>query len=502
MVRLTSPGLVSCGWVPPWTRGVAVCLAVVGAPEVASAQPLGNIPLGGRSATMGGAATAAGNDGAMPYVNPAGLAGLPRDVLAVSGSAYAISRLKTGEFFYPSGFEREFQPAQVDRAEVSATTTFQLPTSVMYMTPVRGGKHSLGVSLVIPRVIRQEINATSAVRFPAINGSLSQAAALARNRTEYYLGPTYAFLLGDRLRLGASLFTVYVRDFRLVNFQSTSLLSGGSLPGLLRIQRNQSFSSTALAAVFGAQLRVAESVWAGLALESPSLPLGGSSKSSSEASAFTTDAGGAAAAVSSTATLDGEYRHGRPLRMNFGLARDRRDGFSVAVDGQLGLARKGAERIQGTRLETAIQSGQTARTFPVEIDEQRDLAVSWGFAAGVEVPVASWFSARLGGFYGRSEQPAFSSVTPADLFLSRFNRAGASAGLGLRVGSFDTTFGAVYSRETGQFVTQDTGVSSAPLVPIRASTDSLFLILSGATSVEEARKQIQETVPGGAQVLP
>lgn len=40
---------------------------------------------------MGGATTAAGNDSSMPYLNPAGLTGLPADVLAVSASVQAFS---------------------------------------------------------------------------------------------------------------------------------------------------------------------------------------------------------------------------------------------------------------------------------------------------------------------------------------------------------------------------------------------------------------------------
>ena len=133
---------------------------------------------------MGGASTAAGNDGAMPYVNPAGVAGLPRDVLAVSGSAYGYARLKTGELFHPRGFDPELGPATPEKRELSASTTFQLPTGIMYMVPVASG-HVLGVSLVIPRIVRQEISAAARTRFAQGNASSEQAATVSRNRTEY-----------------------------------------------------------------------------------------------------------------------------------------------------------------------------------------------------------------------------------------------------------------------------------------------------------------------------
>jgi hypothetical protein len=158
----------------------------------ASAQNPREVLLGGRTATMGGTGTATGNDSAMPYLNPAGLAGLPGDVLAVSASLYAhTSRSYDPGFFNPKGFAPAFGDVTVSEESVTSSDVVEMPSSVMYVRHLGGGDvhHVLGMSLVIPQASRSTVQATFEADAPGIGGTIRQSRAYSRASTRYYFGP-------------------------------------------------------------------------------------------------------------------------------------------------------------------------------------------------------------------------------------------------------------------------------------------------------------------------
>jgi hypothetical protein len=118
----------------------------------------------------------------------------------------------------------------------------------------------------------------------------------------------------------------------------------------------------------------------------------------------------------------------------------------------------------------------------------------------VEVALSAVFALRAGAFTALSNRPEYPARPVArDLYQFRFDRYGGTLGLGITLGSFDTTIGAVYTRATGQFVTLDNVPTSAggaggPFA-VGASSDTLFLVLSGAVTLEEARDTIRKTLP-------
>ena len=75
--------MTSRAFLPTRVVRALAALSVFASASGAWAQNYREMPIGGRTATMGGAGTAAGNDSAMPYLNPAGLAGVPGDIFAV-----------------------------------------------------------------------------------------------------------------------------------------------------------------------------------------------------------------------------------------------------------------------------------------------------------------------------------------------------------------------------------------------------------------------------------
>ncbi|MBN2715794.1 MAG: hypothetical protein JXX14_08060, partial [Deltaproteobacteria bacterium] len=73
---------------------------VVGFIMCASPLAHANLPLGGKTASMGGAGTAAGKDSAMPLINPAGFSQVPHHTLSLSASLYRFEQITVDDFFY------------------------------------------------------------------------------------------------------------------------------------------------------------------------------------------------------------------------------------------------------------------------------------------------------------------------------------------------------------------------------------------------------------------
>src|SRR5688572_32671872 len=102
-------------------------------PSRVAAQNLRSVPIGGRTATMGGAATAAGNDSAMPYLNPAGLGGVPGDVFALSATVYGYTHRSFDGFFVPQSPDPNGPLGElvVERQSFSTHSVGELPSSIM-----------------------------------------------------------------------------------------------------------------------------------------------------------------------------------------------------------------------------------------------------------------------------------------------------------------------------------------------------------------------------------
>jgi hypothetical protein len=74
-------------------------------------------------------------------------------------------------------------------------------------------------------------------------------------------------------------------------------------------------------------------------------------------------------------------------------------------------------------------------------------------------------------------------------------------GVGITFGTFDTTIGGVFIRGEGEYGAADTWITEG-VEPIRATETTAMLVLSGATTEEEAKKTIRETLPFETPVLP
>lgn len=445
---------------------------------------------------MGGAGVAAGNDSALPYLNPAGLAGVPSDIFGISASLFAYQRRSLDVVFYPNGFPDSFGPVRVEQEEIASTRTFELPGSVMYfkrLTPEGAKIQALGgVALAIPEVQRFTLKANLDARLTSVDGRLLEDVAISREYTAYYVGPSYAMSIDSRVRLGASLFARYSYSSELDS--SSRFLTLGN--NAATSDNTQSYArkreALALAPILGAQFNVWESLWLGVSVAVPTVGLWGQVNGGTTVSDATTDPNDFTRATlfkRDTYFQADEFRDDRPLQMRLGVAWDDRDATSFALDGAFRLARKDAIFTSGTNRSVQFETGDIVRDLSQKIEGGREVAQGVEVHGGVETALSGLLSLRAGAFY---IDPLFLAEEQGQYEVWE-REMGGSFGLGVRAGSFDTTIGLSWTHTSGDFATIDPLSGAVETEP--TASDTLFLVISGSVTAEEAKATMDNALP-------
>lgn len=353
---------------------------------------------------------------------------------------------------------------------------------------------------MIPYHSRDTITATYKANSSGLLGNLDSSRALASSRTTYYFGPTYAAKL-PWLRAGISAYGVYDR------FTDTTLTSlhieplGGAVPQSFRGERSQTSEALGITAILGAQVETVEHLWLGAAVALPSVHVTGRTLASDEVSSVTADAAtGAAIANSSRGRFDGNAKAQTPLRVNVGVAYDDRKRFSIAADAWWFASRSDAGVIEGTHTFHESRTGETSRTFSRKEKVSSGLASAIDFSLGGEIVLTEMLALRAGAFTDFSNLPKDEPLTLADQYGSRLDRLGATFGLGLTLGSFDTTLGAYYVHGSGTFNALDhtsaTAMANGTRVVTTSSTsDTIGIVLSTVVTLDEAKDTMRKNLP-------
>jgi hypothetical protein len=492
------------------SRSVLAAVSLVALVETwstsATAQNYRSVPIGGRTATMGGAGTAAGNDSAMPYLNPAGLAGLPSDVLAVSASIYGLRTLSARRSLAPNGFPGAFGPSQNETASFSSSSTFQLPSSVMYVksvsAPTANVRTVLAGSLVVPAMTGTEFIASRSAFFPSTQTDFSLSQSVIERSSDLYIGPTWAVAVGDRFRAGASLYGLYSDGVRSTTLSSSLLLASGTLPGRGSSSRVETTKGYAAVVTAGAQFRIVDNLWVGLGLATPAVPITGKGTVTSNRDDVDVDVNaGSAKLLSESTNTPVDVKVRRPLRINVGVAWDDRERFSIALDGTMFLATE-AQKLQGITETTHIETGLSARHFRSAYLKTRQRDLTLDLSLGAEAKLFDPLCIRAGVMTSRSNRPSIDAIYASNEGYSiREDLYGASLGLGLKVGSFDSTAGVSYMYSTGSLPAIDVAQNGSPLVSVETTGHTLMFILSGAVTIAEAQKIIKDQAPVPLQEL-
>jgi hypothetical protein len=472
----------------------------------ALAQNPRSVPLGGRTATMGGAGVAEGNDSAMPYLNPAGTAGLPGDVFAVSAAVYAYTTQSISRYFHPNGFNTNYGTNPQLQESFSASQSWELPSSVMYFHDfgqIGETRHLLGMSLVTPMATRlQSIGSYNAL-FTENTTTANESRAYTTDVTQYHFGPTYSVRVGKRLRLGASAYAVYTQETNTLQSTQLTSIGGNSALFVNRTQRAESYSSYSFAPVLGVQFNAVDDLWLGASFAPPSIHIGGSGSIVGSSSAdFVDPSTHQPVSYLLSSYSNASYASETPLRASLGIAYNRKSAFAVAADMTYYGARGGAWSFSGNQRTLITRTGDVSRNIVSPINLQRDLASIVDLSVGGELWALPWLAVRVGAFTDFSNVAPFTNPTLDDEFRTRLDNVGLTAGLGVLAGSFDTTIGGVWSHGTGRFISVDaisdqSNAAKVGLLPAVATTTNTFmLVLSGAVSIEDAKRQMHISVPG------
>ena len=159
--------------------------------------------LGGRSAAMGGAWTAFGDDGSAAWYNPAALSLIDRHSFDLAASAYGFEIIKV-----PNMVQTTLQQ-NTKRSDFSSSALAIVPTSldVVYRitAPKADIRHVLAFSVLVP--IQRNISQT--FEFSDDAAFYKQKFRIDDQETRYFVGPSYGVWLSKSVSIGASLFAVY-----------------------------------------------------------------------------------------------------------------------------------------------------------------------------------------------------------------------------------------------------------------------------------------------------
>lgn len=159
------------------------------------------ILIGGQAAITGGAITAVVSDGSAAYYNPAGLARSDRQTININGSAYGISAGSVGVLFtLPDGTQ----------SGASYIDWQLIPTALSYSRKLSKrvqGAFSIFVPTTTDADLRTSIAQPNGMRWTLGLDSV---------RNEYDYVVTLGFRVRDDLRLGLSVFGIYISTENLL----------------------------------------------------------------------------------------------------------------------------------------------------------------------------------------------------------------------------------------------------------------------------------------------
>jgi hypothetical protein len=451
---------------------------------------------------MGGVGTAAGNDSAMPYLNPAGLASLPGDVFGVSAQMYSMSRRKVDRFFSPDGYgdlgvtgeSQEFRSSQV----------LSVPTSVMYMKhlskPEDSLRHVLAVSLVVPTQQAFSLTGSAQVDVPSLNGSINQTKNIDYTNYDYYFGPSYALAIGDSVRLGVTAYTLYSLSARTSSDTFVKYVFNGARLEESVATRSETRKVFSIVPVLGAQFSLMESLKLGLGVAIPSIRVGGEQSVIEQVNLQ-----GNGALKRNTA-FEGEGYAQRPLRINAGVAYEKAKSFSVGADVHYYFSTKKYDGFDGITHQIATATDNVTRDFNVASKREHESRAVIDLSLGGEVWLFEMLALRGGFFTNRA--PRELDKSREGLNDIRIDRVGGSLGVGLLTGSFETTFGVVYQHGSGQVNILDSTSSAAAaeggrrVTAVDIKEDAVMFVMSGVVTSDQAKKTISDKTNGLGPSVP
>jgi hypothetical protein len=453
-------------------------------------QNLRDVPLGGRTATMGGAGVAAGSDAAMPYLNPAGIAGTPHDLFSLSASAYAYSRASVKRFFRAGGFDPALGNVDVEEERFDIDHFAIIPSSAGYFVhigvPADALEHVLALSVIATTYNDYEIDATFRATSPV--GRLEEDFIATESFRQVFGGPSYAVAIQNRVRLGASVLVSYTtlevdaHDLALFSLD----VGGAQVPTTFNSRGLVDAYSIGLTGIAGVQVRAVQDLWFGAAWESWGIPLlgGGDYLSTTDASAFDAAGNQLVTRVNTRGEFD-RFDVSRPTRISLGAAWDTPGVFAVAADVHFQPARARFLYGEVDQYFSQLTTGQPLVEQRLNGTIRYDTEHTWNLSAGAEYFVDPDVAVRAGVLTDRDIGAHADDGSPD----ARLDWTAFTLGLGLRDGTLESSYGLVYRLGTGRRPALDTFAGNATGTEVEYTAHGFMLILSGSIRTSEGEKE-------------
>ncbi|MCP4676765.1 MAG: UPF0164 family protein [Deltaproteobacteria bacterium] len=459
------------------------------------------LPLGGRTASMGGAGTASGRDAAMPYINPAGYAQVPHHTLSLSASLYRHENVIVDDFFYhgvlSSSFIAEGYPEVYGNDLVSKRfSSFPGAVNMLWHFGPEDNPdavhHVLSATIIIPGNTKRTYKSNFSLFFPDTNLRFDDVQKEVNEVTDYLFGPTYSVNFG-KFRLGLSAFVSFIDVLRMNESTNTYFVPVDDGTTMHVRQSSRLYSegkSFGLQPVLGFQWNPVKGFSVGASVASPTIHLSGEMDF-----AATFEASGPPPDPQRddnmnyyeeiTSKSDLEYR--RPLRIRLGLSYEKPKSWAVALDGSLKLPQNKARYQRGTVSSYYLEQGEEPVTTQWTEAGRSDSVLGFSAHLGGEYFFNDMFAWRLGGFY---EQGTIENkLQNQDVLSLELDYIGVTTGLGIESELGETTFGIEFAYGTGSTVTRDAfaqgDINNVIFRNLDVSTYNFFFFISGAFDLEE-----------------
>jgi hypothetical protein len=463
-----------------------------------------SVPMGGRTATMGGTGVAEGNDIAAPLVNPAGIAAVDGQVFGLSSSLYSYNSASVSNFFAPNGFSPAFGQVNVDTQSFSSSNLTAVPSGVGFFRHIGPGRANepghlvIGLAALSPVDYSNQADARLHATLDSTNGFIDRQTGLTERALDLYVGPVAGIVLSPHLRAGLSLLGLYRNRYLLATTTMTQSEQGGNDFASYRGSWLDEGSSYGAIAIAGVQYEAFPNFWAGVSVQSPSVQFEGTEHQTRAETLFLNAPPVTAPTnVINQGTADLRYREIEPPRLSLGLAYDRPQAFTLAADITYVVPYPGIDNASGTTQTAETTSGSATRNVVASYDRTVDGLSRVDFSVGAEVYVTPNIAIR-GGFSEAFDPRAVPALGANTVFTTRRNLTTATAGVGLVVGPFDTTLGAAWQHASGSIDVEDlfgTAPSASANYPGYARLDltenTFMLLLSGNVTEKEAIEQIE-----------
>jgi hypothetical protein len=454
-----------------------------------------NYLLGEAPSGMGGAGLALTGDPIAAYMNPAGLAGLYRQGLSLSASAYQIH----WENY------RNVLDLAVIQADMNSRTFSIFPDSLVYSLPLDANvgpeafHHVIALALVIPDYDKLDAKIDAVLR-DGMGGGFDLKGSYFLEEMTYWAGPAYAVSFGGFLRLGLAAFALVTTSNARSN---TGLKFKGPVedePGSPEATwySTKSFQRSALSVNAVLQLGLQARLWrgleAGLTIRSQTLgPIYAEGEDLMLASLTIEDAAGNPYPgfrpyVDRIETRASELRFRLPWMLALGLGYTEPGAYRVALDGSYHFPMSRYQHYQGPVVFPEDPSGLPILDLERALhpSEWRQTLGAFNLHAGAEVYLTEKLMLRLGAFTNFSvvDQAAYERQGQAleALFLPALDSFGVSLGGGFLGERTTTSVGVVYVYGAGQSFTFDE-LFGQPARRSSVEAHTLTVVVSGSANL-------------------